>query len=340
MTPRLYVHSPGILSTVQDAGRFGHEHQGVPPSGAMDAGALRIANVLVGNAADAPALEMTVQGGRFEVQGADCTLCVAGDAELLASATMGQPQRRLAPWQAHRLTPGTVLTVGVFSGGVRAYLAVTGGFAVPRVLGSASTLVRAGLGGLDGRALRRGDVLPVGKGRPPARRRRCPSAWQTRWQVALPDSAPIAVLLGPQQDHFAAEQVARFLGGSYRIGPQSDRMGYRLDGPAIGHLHGADIVSDPIAAGSIQIPGSGQPLVAMNDRQTTGGYPKIATVISADLPRLAQLRPGQTLRFEAVDLPTALARWRRYLGELNALERELRADPNFPLFPLLKAMPT
>lgn len=331
MNPRLAVITPGMLTTVQDLGRAGHEHMGVPPSGAMDPGALRLANALVGNAPGVAALEFTVTGGRLQVLDAACTIAFAGSALLHVAAADGAPGRELAAWQSHRLPAGATLTLGPLQRGMRGYLAVGGGIAVRSVLGSASTLTRAQLGGVDGRALVRGDVLAIGGARAPFRRRWVPSRDVARFYR----DAPIGVILGPQQDHFSQREISRFLNATYRLAPQSDRMGLRLDGPAIAHAKGADIITDPIAAGSIQIPGAGQPLIAMNDRQTTGGYPKIATVISADLPRLAQLRPGQPLRFEAMDPAAAVARLRDDTEWLDACERELRADPNFPIFPLL-----
>jgi len=331
MSARLLVVTPGILTTVQDLGRPGYEHMGVPPSGAMDPGALRLANALVGNPAELAALEFTVTGGRLRVLDADCTLAFAGSAALHVSAAGGLPARALAPWQSHRVPAGATLTIGPLARGMRGYLAASGGIAVEPVLGSASTLTRAAMGGIEGRAVKRDDILPVGRARAPFQRRWVPlrhTAWFYR-------DAPIGVILGPQQDHFSASEIRRFLNATYRLAPQSDRMGLRLDGPAIAHAQGADIITTPIAAGNIQIPGAGQPLIAMNDRQTTGGYPKIATVISADLPRLAQMRPGQPLRFEAMDAAAAIERLRSDTQWLDTRERELRADPNFPIFPLL-----
>lgn len=331
MNARLTVLTPGMLTTVQDLGRPGHEHMGVPPSGAMDPGALRLANALAGNAPGVAALEFTVTGGRLHVLDAACTIAYAGSASLHMAAASGAPERVLPPWQSHRLPAGATLTIGPLQRGMRGYLAVGGGIAVRPVLGSASTLTRARLGGVEGRALARGDVLAIGSARSAFKRRWLPSR-DTAWFYR---DAPIGVMLGPQQDHFSQREIDRFLNATYRLAPQSDRMGLRLDGPAVAHAKGADIITDPIAAGSIQIPGAGQPLIAMNDRQTTGGYPKIATVITADLPRLAQLRPGQPLRFEALDAAAAVQRWREHTAWLDLRERELRDDPNFPIFPLL-----
>lgn len=331
MSARLLVVTPGMLTTVQDLGRPGYEHMGVPPSGAMDPGALRLANALVGNPGDLAALEFTVTGGRLRVLDATCTLAFAGSAALHVSAAGGLPARALAPWQSHRVPAGALLTIGPLERGMRGYLAASGGIVVRPVLGSASTLTRAAMGGIEGRAIKRDDVLAVGRARAPFLRRWVPlrhTAWFYR-------DTPIGVILGPQQDHFSASEIRRFLNATYRLASQSDRMGLRLDGPAIAPALGADIITDPIAAGSIQIPGAGQPLIAMNDRQTTGGYPKIATVISTDLPRLAQMRPGQPLRFEAMDAAAAVRRLRTDTQWLDTRERELRADPNFSIFPLL-----
>lgn len=331
MNKQLRVLSPGVLTTVQDEGRFGYEHFGVPPSGAMDALALHLANTIVGNRKEAPVLEMTVQGGRYEVLGGPCTVCVGGGVTLQTRCQRDGSSRKLAAWQAHRLLPGTELSVGMIERGMRAYLAINGGFAIAPVMGSASTLTRAGLGGMEGRALRAGDLLDVGKGTQPSLRRRCPHSAIAR----LYAEGPIGVMLGPQDDYFSAEQITRFLAGPYTITPQSDRMGFRLAGPQITHLRGADIVSDAIVAGSIQIPGNGQPIIAMHDRQTTGGYPKIATVIAADLSRLSQFRPGQMLRFEAVSASVALERWNHLQRQLQSLKRSLCTVQASPIFPLL-----
>ena len=305
MSVRIKVLSPGLFTTVQDGGRFGYEHQGVPPSGPMDSIAHRIANLLVGNPANAAALEMTALGGSFAVVGGECNVCVSGRAVLLVDSP-GEAQRELECWRTHRLAAGSVLSVGYLEHGMRAYLAVSGGFVVPSVLGSASTLTRAHLGGIEGRQLAAGDELPIGAATAAADLR----AFPRELIDACYGTGAIGVLLGPQDDYFSAGQIAAFLGAGFKVSAQSDRMGYRLAGPAISHRRGADIVSDAIVAGSIQIPGSGQPIIALQDRQTTGGYAKIATVIAADLPRLGQYQPGQIVRFAALSVDDAIERWR------------------------------
>jgi biotin-dependent carboxylase-like uncharacterized protein len=197
---------------------------------------------------------------------------------------------------------GEIFQVLVGSASACCYLAAAGGVAVPLVLGSASTYVRAGIGGLRGRALQRGDVVPLASSvAPEGAELRVTDAYR------VPPDRPIRVILGPQQELFTEEAVAALLGAEYRVTKDADRMGMRLDGPALRHLAGWDIVSDAIATGSIQVPGSGQPILLLADHQTTGGYPKIATVISADLGVVAGRRPGDVLRFVAVDIETAEA---------------------------------
>jgi biotin-dependent carboxylase-like uncharacterized protein len=203
-------------------------------------------------------------------------------------------------WTTLRLAAGDTLRVGAARAGVRVYIAVGGGVDVPVALGSRATYLRGRLGGLEGRALRRDDVLPVGAATPaPARRVRPAAVPAWTGDVAL------RVVLGPQADRFTDEGIATFLGEPYEMLPQSDRMGARLRGPRIAHTRGHDIVSDGIALGAIQVPGDGQPIVLLVDRQSTGGYTKIATVCSFDIDRLAQLKPGQRVRFAAVAVAEA-----------------------------------
>jgi biotin-dependent carboxylase-like uncharacterized protein len=206
---------------------------------------------------------------------------------------------------------------------VGAYLVVEGGIAVQPVLGSASTYVRAGLGGLDGRALRQGDLVPLATERAPER---------AELRLSAPPLAsgeqPIRVILGPQQEHFTEEAVATLLGAEFRVSNSADRMGMRLDGPRLRHRRGWDIVSDAIATGAVQVPGSGQPILLLADHQTTGGYPKIATVISADLPVVGRRRPGDRLRFAAVSVEEAEQLARGEERHLAALIAAFEAVPN------------
>ncbi len=303
----LRILEPGPQTTVQDLGREGQLRYGIPPSGPVDRWAFVIANRLVGNPDGAAGLECTVAGPRFEAR-APCAIAVTGAA--MPVTVNGQE----APaWTTLRLRAGDVVRLGAARAGVRAYVAFSGGLDVPLVLGSRSTYLRGRLGGLEGRALRRDDVLPLLPAPLPAVRRVRPGA--------IPDlTGPptVRVVLGPQADRFTEEGIAAFLGGEYEMLPQSDRMGARLAGPRIGHRRGHDIISDGIALGSIQVPGDGQPIVLLVDRQSTGGYTKVATVCSFDIGRLGQTKPGQRLRFQAVELADAhraLRAWRASLDD-------------------------
>ena len=290
---RLIVKSCGPMTSLQDAGRIGWRRFGVSSSGAMDRLALAQANALVGNGPGAAAIEMILVGGTFEAADGPVRIAVSGAP---ASVTVGG--RALAPSTSAILQPGESATIGPAQAGVFGYLAVSGGFVAPLALGSLSLHPRAGIGGLDGRPLRAGDELPLAGVEPSGPELALPP-------LQLEPDAPIRIVLGPQADHFSEKALADFLAATYTVSAEADRMGYRLSGPAIPHLHGFNIVSDGIVAGSVQVPGSGVPIVMMADHQTTGGYPKIATVISADLRVLAQRRPGDRVRFEAIPMEAA-----------------------------------
>lgn len=295
----LFVADPGLLTTVQDLGRFGHQRVGVPPSGPMDRAAFLVANRLVGNPDAAAALECTIKGPRLEVRQA---AVVAVTGAPMGFTVNGQE----APsWAAVAVRPGDVLGFQMAPAGCRAYLAVAGGIDVPLALGSRATYLRGRLGGLGGRALQKGDLLPVGSPAPGAGRegRTVPTALRP----AYPAERECRVILGPQEDRFTAEGIRAFLEGIYDVTPQADRMGYRLSGPEIPHVRGHDIVSDGIPLGGIQVPGERQPIVLLVDRQTTGGYTKIATVIGVDIGAIGQTRPGHRIRFRQVTLAEAHA---------------------------------
>jgi len=287
------VVNGGLLSTVQDAGRPGHRSAGLPAAGAMDRLALAAANVLAGNPPDAAGLELTLAGGvyRFEVP----VLAALAGADLSATLDGGA----LPPWGAFRAPAGAVLAFGAPRSGVRAYLAVRGGIAVPAVLGSRATYTSANVGGVEGRALAAGDRLPLGRARDGAPVPAIPAP------EALPPcggGAAVRVLLGPQRDRFGEEGAT-----PWRVTPQNDRVGYRLDGPAVPLAGATDILTDPVLPGAVQIAGSGLPIVMMMDAPTTGGYAKIATVIGPDLRLVAQARSGDVLRFVACDQEEAVA---------------------------------
>ena len=315
MTQTLEVIAPGLYTTVQDLGRVGYRDVGVPESGPLDCVGFHFANLLVGNARGVPALEMLVQGPTLKVTTDSVRVaCVGGEAHI--EIRTGEP-RRIPAGRSVRLVRDDVFRIGTLSDSICAYLAIEGGVAVPAVLGSASTYVRGGLGGLHGRRLARGDRVPLGLERVDAGAER---SLARPFDLAL--DQPIRVILGPQAEYFTKEAIATFLASEYTVSTQSDRMGFRLEGPAIAHAGGYDLVSDGIVAGAIQVPGSGKPIVLMADHQTTGGYPKIATVVSADIPVVGRRRPGRTLRFVAVDVREA-AKLRK--KQDAAIERETKA---------------
>lgn len=310
------VLQPGFLTTVQDRGRFGYQRYGIPASGAMDEVSLRMANILVDNPEGAAALEMTAQGPELLAL-ADLAVAVVGaPMELFRE---GEP---VPVGEVFSIRRGQVLKVRGAKRGLRAYLAVHGGFDVPVVLGSRSTCLPGRFGGFQGRALQEGDVLTVG----PLRRsvhelvgRRLPLRYHPRWD----QPAPFRVILGPQDDRFTREGVETFLSSEYKVTTEADRMGYRLEGPPIAHRWGPDVISDPIPPGAIQVPGDGQPIVLLADRQTTGGYAKIAVVIRPDLPKLAQARPGDPVRFLKVSLAEAHEILRAYEEGFLHLRQEV-----------------
>lgn len=307
----LEVVRAGAMLTVQDAGRAGHSSRGVSLSGPMDPPALALANAMVGNPSDAAGLEFAGVGGEFRA-GRHVRVALAGDAEIRIG------DRVMMPGRAHDLARGEVLRIGALQRGVWGYLGVSGGIDVPMMLGSRSTHLRFGLGGLDGRMIGTGDILPLGEGA------NVPCLQDVSPDAGIDPAAPIRVVMGPQEDYFDDEVRATFLGEAFTVTPRSDRMGMALAGPTLAAAGGHDIISDGVVPGSIQVPGAAQPIVLMAECQTTGGYPKIATVIGADLPRLAQSRPGSVIRFEAVTQAAAEEAWRQAVRASQARIAALR----------------
>lgn len=295
----ILVIRPGLCSTVQDEGRSGYQHLGVPVNGPMDALAHRLANALVGNARQCSSLEVTLQGPTLRFD-SGCLLAIAG-ADLGARLD-GVP---LPPGQAVKVAPGTLLDFGKRVHGARAYLAVQGGFQVPQVLGSRSTFRRGALGGVQGRELLAGDRLALLSSFRNAARVQIAHALQIDPLNAA--ERPIRILPGREWSAFSTEAQQALVGSAYRIGNDSERMGYRLAGAELKLLAPLELLSEAVPFGTVQVPPSGQPIVLMADRQTTGGYPKIAHVASVDLPLLAQRLPGDDVRFVLIGLAEAQA---------------------------------
>jgi antagonist of KipI len=304
------VVAPGFLTTVQDLGRPGHAAEGVSASGAADPIALRVGNRLVGNDDGAAALEMTLVGGTFRFE-SDGVFALAGAD---AAARLGD--RGVEPWRPLAVPAGETLVCPALRGGARAYLCVRGGIAVTPVFGSASTHLLTGLGGFEGRALRAGDRLLLGAqgARAPFPRAVDPSA--------IPGyriGEPFRATEGPQASWFAPEAHATLYGADWGVAEGCDRMGIRLTGPRIPLRGPRELLTEGVSLGAIQVPPEGLPIVLFVEHQTTGGYPKIANVIAADLARLGGLRPRDSLRFEAVSLAAARALLRAQEEALDAL---------------------
>jgi biotin-dependent carboxylase-like uncharacterized protein len=316
-----------LPATLQDAGRPGYRHLGVPLSGALDPGWLALANALAGNPPATAAIEIRLIGPRLRATKA---LSVALAGEFSASIEDAAGNRRSAGnWRSLTLAANDILDCGSLKSGI-GYLAVQGGFALPAVLGSRSTYARAGLGGIDGRGIRAGDRLPVmqGDAHPDG-------AGRTAISLRLPQppgvaDAPLRVIAGPQREYFSDAAWSAFITGEFTVSRAADRMGLRLDGPGLEHTRGADIISDAVTPGAIQVPGDGRPIILLADCQTVGGYPKIATVIGADLPRLGHALPGQTLRFTEVGIDQALAARREAAAALAALIASIVPDTPAP----------
>lgn len=301
---RLVIDDIGPASSVQDAGRHGAQRYGLPPSGAMDLLSLAAANSLLGNAPFAAAIEIGPLGASFSAQDGAVRVGLGGAPRSVTLA--GEP---IAIPCSLTLQPGATLRLGGARGGVFSYLAIEGGILGEPSFGSLAVNARAGLGSPFPRPLQSGDSIAARD-----------ATTRAEHRLVLPPAAnqPIRVVQGPQHDEFG-DAVGVLLRSEWTVSAASDRMGYRLEGPTLTHQHGHNIVSDGTVNGSIQVPGSGQPIVLMPDRGTTGGYPKIATVISADLGRLAQLPPGAKFCFAVVEIATAQQHYRAMMRLIRAL---------------------
>jgi 5-oxoprolinase (ATP-hydrolysing) subunit C len=314
---RLVISAIGPASSVQDGGRHGAQRYGLTPSGAVDQLALAAANCLVGNELFAAAIEIGPFGAAFTAREGAVRVALAG-----APRNADISGRAVASDTSMTLADGETLTLGFARGGSFSYLAISGGIAGELMFGSLAVNARAGLGSPYPRPLQAADELQTAGASGAAERR-----------IELPSQGdgPIRVVMGPQDDEFGEAQKKLFLDSEWKISATSDRMGYRLEGPVIKHLHGHNIVSDGTVNGSIQVPGNGAPIVLMPDRGTSGGYPKIATVITADLGRFAQIPAGNGFRFKAVSMAEAQAEARKFAQLLRTLPGRVKAIANFDL---------
>ncbi|MHC1733828.1 MAG: biotin-dependent carboxyltransferase family protein [Bacteroidales bacterium] len=290
------VHTAGLLTTVQDRGRYGYQRFGMPVSGAMDVFSLELANLLVGNEPGDACLEATISGPELEFTGATW-ISVTG-----ANMDPHLNGKGILMNTAVDVRPGDRLGFRGLRSGCRAYIAFAGGIAVPPVMGSRSTYLRAGIGGFNGRALVSGDELPLGEPLGKPRLKRIPEDLIPEYK----HEQTIRIISGPEAHYFKIAGLRSFLATEYTVTAQSDRMGYRLSGEPIKHKEGmTNVISAGISLGTVQVPGDGQPIILMADRQTSGGYARIANVITADLTLLAQMRPGYKIHFKETTLDIA-----------------------------------
>lgn len=288
----------GLLTTVQDLGRYGFQRYGVSASGVMDEYSAKIANKLVGNKLGEAVLETTLKGVQIEFLQNTAVAITGGNCDVTLNGA------KIELWQSYLVNKGDILKMGICKSGLRNYLAFAGGIDVPVIMNSKSTNLKAKVGGFNGRKLMTGDVLSVGVGSLEA-----PLTLNKHYIPTYSKDIKVGVILGQQDDHFTEVGIKTFLNETYTVTQESDRMGIRLSsvsGATIEHKNGADIISDGITFGAIQVPGSGQPIVMMADRQTTGGYTKIGNVISSDLAKLAQATPGTKVKFVEYTLEQAV----------------------------------
>lgn len=308
-----HVLKPGFFTTVQDLGRYGYLRYGVPISGAMDAFSMVAANLLVENNPNDACLETTLIGPELQAL-ADTQIAITGGN--LSPKINGET---VPMWQTLTVHKGDAISFGKVEAGCRSYLSIRGGINTPTILGSKSTYVRGKFGGIGGRQLKSGDIIEGFTVSPIEDTYKMPENLVPRFT----NDFTVHVILGPQADMFTERGVETFLSNPYKVTIESDRMGYRLEGPTIEHKGKADIVSDALLPGTIQVPKNGKPIVIMRDAQTTGGYPKIAVATTPDLDRLGQAKPNDTVRFLEITLEDAYKRLFEYRKTLTSLAGKL-----------------
>jgi len=309
----------GHFTTIQDEGRWGYQAYGMPTAGAMDRYAYQVANLLAGNKANAAVIEMTGVGAAFKFDEEQLVAVCGADMQ---GTLNGMP---ISNWSSFLVPKRGEIRFDAAITGYRTYLAVHGGIEVPLVLGSRSTYTRAKIGGYEGRALRQGDVLYVGQD---SAFKAHPQNLRVQYIPQYTAEINLRVILGPQDNMFSQETITTFFEGAYVVTNQSDRIGYWLKGPKIMHLDKADIVSDAMCLGAIQIPSNGMPFIMTADHQTTGGFAKIGSVIWADMPKLVQARPGDTVRFTRVSEQVAVEALRTGKEYLSTIRELCKASGN------------
>lgn len=327
------VLKSGLMTTIQDQGRYGNQKHGVIVSGAMDQDSHQIANHLVGNTTNVPTMEITLMGPVLEFHQDTCIAICGGN---LTPIIDGEP---ISMWKPVYIKKGSELRFGQPKSGFRSYLAIAGGFDVPPVMGSSSTYIRAEIGGYKGRPLEKGDTLTIGSQSESSQhlmKKLTPFNQQERFREAtwfvsseftnyIQSKQPIRVMPGREYDLFERQSQSDFFNTTFKIDSKSDRMGYRLTGSSLKVKEKKDILSEAVAFGTVQVPPEGNPILLLADRQTTGGYPKIGQVASIDLPRIAQMRPGESLAFEQVSHEESQRLLLRHKADLRQLQRGIKA---------------
>ncbi|MBZ9687142.1 biotin-dependent carboxyltransferase family protein [Clostridium estertheticum] len=305
------ILKPGMYTTIQDEGRYNYQKSGMSVAGAMDQFSLRVANILVGNSDGEACLEATIMGPEIKFQG-EAMIAVTG-ANLVPRIN----NVAVDMWCGVKVSDGDVLSFGTVKSGCRSYISITNGIDVPEVMGSKSTYVKGKVGGFEGRILKAGDEIRIrsSEGSNFDSRVKLP----TEFIPSYNKDNMVRVVMGPQDDYFTAEGINTFFNCPYEVTNEADRMGYRLSGTKISHKTGADIISDGITMGSVQVPGHGAPIIMMADRQTTGGYTKIATVITPDINIVGQLKPGDSIRFKAIDIVEAHKIYKKYIRDFHEI---------------------
>jgi biotin-dependent carboxylase-like uncharacterized protein len=307
------VLKPGLFTTVQDLGRFGYLKYGVPISGAMDTFSLVAANLLVENNPNDACLEITLIGPELKALTKTHIAITGGDASPKINS------QNVPMWQTLQVQEGDIISFEKMKSGCRTYLSIKGGINTPLVLGSRSTYVRGGFGGINGRKLQTGDIIEGF------------ATYPLKTEYSMPEELipqytgnfTVHVILGPQADMFTENGMETFFSNPYKVTSEADRMGYRLEGPVIEHKARADIVSDALLPGAIQVPKNGKPILIMRDAQTTGGYPKIAVAITPDVPLLGQAKPNDTIEFSKTTTQLANEKTKAYYRMLNNLSSKL-----------------
>ncbi|MBU3143683.1 biotin-dependent carboxyltransferase family protein [Clostridium sp. CF012] len=311
------ILKPGMYTTIQDEGRYSYQKSGMSVAGAMDKFALRVANIIVGNSDGEACLEATLMGPEIKFLG-EAVIAVTG-ANLVPMIN----NVVVDMWCGVKVSDGDVLSFGTVKSGCRSYISIANGIDVPEVMGSKSTYVKGKVGGFQGRILKAGDEIKIGSSK--AGTVKLP----TKFIPCYKKENIVRVVMGPQDDYFTGAGINTFFNCPYEVTIEADRMGYRLSGTKISHKVGADIISDGITMGSVQVPGHGAPIIMMADRQTTGGYTKIATVITSDINIVGQLKPGDSVRFKAIDIVEAHKIYRKYMKDFHEIREcvaKLRTD--------------